>query len=79
MKKLASPTSPCRQRLHDVLVAREAERARKKAVPDRRKARRSQGVIMPNLFVVLAAAPPSDDTDATSPPMDIDGEAHAPK
>lgn len=38
MKKIAAPTTPCRRHLFEVLQAQQAEKARKKAVSDRKKA-----------------------------------------
>jgi hypothetical protein len=77
MKSLASATTPYRQRLHDVLVAREAERARKKAAPTRRKAHTS--LIMPSLFNSFGQASLLDktkDIDAESPPENIGEGTH---
>src|SRR5664279_944855 len=62
MKKIAAPTTPGRKKLYDVLVAREAERARNKAAPTRRKGRgKGEGIIMPDLFVAFGAAPLSEE------------------
>ena len=38
MKKVAAPTTPCRRHLFEVLQARQAEKAQKKATADRKKA-----------------------------------------
>jgi hypothetical protein len=83
MKSLASAATPYRQRLHDVLVAREAERARKKAAPARRKGRvKGDGIVMPDLFVIFGAAPPSEEaknTEAAPPPENIGEGTHGEK
>lgn len=82
MKKIASPTTPGCKKLYDVLLAREAERESKKAAPPPRKARKSEGIIKPNLFEIFGEAPPTEETEdidaAPPPPEKIDEETHDP-
>jgi hypothetical protein len=61
MKEVASPTTPGCQRLYDILRVREAERESKKTASARRKSRKFEGIIKPNLFDIFAEALPPED------------------